>query len=290
MATQQQESEQTDEQATPWVVKHFWLAYIGSFALTFLVSCHAAFSVLPLPVIASGITTESHTVYKTGGYSKYGRRNSLDIEARTIHYAYQGKDYDIMGGWDEEEGRSVPVHVIFNATQPQKAFELSLGGLMDFRIMRFALPAWIILSGFLFAFASSDSHFTATYFNIPRLTAKSFMYKLIIVLAIPLFPSTDLLLFGKHTTGTMGDDADQVDGHFCRPIFYDARGQQYALHSAYADEYERKTGNQFSVIYMPGNPQRSCLFQVGPLYDNGLTIVMGMSLLLLLSWFAGSWL
>jgi len=287
MELNEDEIEQLERKAIPIMAKRFWLLYIGSLLLAVFVSYHNVFTVLPSPVVENGITMENHEVYRAGMYSRGRNINEL-LFARKIKFTWHDKTYEIMGGWDEEMERGVPVKVVFNASHPERALELSLPGLLDFRVFRWAITFWIFFSGFVYAFASSDSHFTAFNFNIPRLTAWSFIFMLVTILLIPLYSSADLLLFGKKADGIMADHADEVNGSFERAIVFTADGIEYSAYSSYADEYEKKTGNHFSILYRPDNPNRCCVYQLGALYSNKYTIVMGISLIFLTGWLYSS--
>jgi hypothetical protein len=290
MATREEEIEQIDQQVTPVLAKWFWRFYFGSLMVLVLLCYHHVFSVLPHPVTVDGITTGLHKMYQVQGHNRMGGTYTTEITARGIHYTYQGQSYNIIGGWDEDADGSVHVPVIFDAGHPEKAFEFSLLGLMDFYVIRWGALIWIVLSGLLLAFASSDSSFTALDFNIPTLTIKSFVYLLVIILLIPLYPLTDLLLFGKKADGVRGDTPGYSYGHYTSSILFKAGGAQYVIYSEYAEEYEPGLDRHFPVLYWPDNPNRACLYQLGPLYSNNLYLsaLMAFSLILLAAWFSAS--
>jgi hypothetical protein len=290
MDTSEENIEQIEQQVRPVLAKWFWQFYLGSLVVLVLLCFHHVFSVLPHPVKVDGITTGLHKMYQVQGHTRMGGSYTTQITARGIHYTWQGQSYDIIGGWDEEADGAVHVPVIFDAGHPEKALELSPLGLMDFYVIRWGGLIWIVLSGLLLAFASSDSHFTALDFNIPNLTIKSFFYLLVIILLIPLYPLTDLLVFGKKADGVRGENPGYVDGHYTSAILFKAGGTQYTIYSQYAEEYEPGADRHFSVIYQPDNPNRACLYQLGPLYSNNLYLsaLMAFSLILLAAWFAAS--
>jgi hypothetical protein len=290
MDTREEEIAQIEQKLIPVLLKRFWWIYFGSLVVALLIGYYHVFSVLPRPVITDGITTTSHVVYQVTTSSRYGGRATTKISARGIHYTWHGQSYDILGGTDEDMGMAVPVRVIFDAGHPEKAFELSIAGLMDFKILKTTLTIWIVLSGFLLAFASSDSHFTALTFNIPNLTIKSSIYLLVIIVLIPLFPLGDLLLFGKKADGVRGDDPAYKDGHYYSSIHFTADSAQYVIYSQYVEEYAKGADRHFPVIYQRDNPNRACLYQLVPLYSENsyLFVLMGFCLVLLAAWFAAS--
>ena len=285
---EEEQTAQMEGDVMPFMAKHFWLFYIGSLLFAIMLSYHHIVNILPNPVIANGVTTRLQKTYETKFYNRRGGFTE-SLYARKIKFKWQNRNYEIIGGWDEEMDGGVPVKVVFNKGQPEQAQELSLPGLLDFSVLRWAIPAWIIFSGYFYAFAYADEHFTAFNFRVPKLTYKSFASLLIILLFIPLYPVTDLILFGKKTEGIMGDEADYVNGSYLRPIVFKAAGVSYSAYSQYADDYEKKTGNRFSIIYRPDNPNRCCLFQAGALYSNNYTILMGIALILLTGWLYGSY-
>lgn len=265
--------------------------YLKLFALSILVFCavifHRVFPFLTHPVIVRGTTLDEMTVYRYKYTSRHERGGNLNIKARKIEFIYEGKKYQVIGGYDAEESEGIETKVIFNKTAPQNAAEFTFIGLIDFPVFRIAFTIWVLLTAGLYALATSDKHFSLFDIDIKKLTLKRGIVIAVILLLLPFIKHGRTLIFGKKTMGLITDEVIYCDdGRYHRAIEYGVDGEEYkcAAEGDYNDE-KNMIGRTVPVIYDATKPGNACISDFNVIYQNNWNILTGIGLIFLSGWF-----
>ena len=133
--------------------------YFALFALSVLLllalSFHKVPSLLKDPITTEGTVVKIEETVYVGG--RYGR---ISIKTQIIDFGYEGHSYRIRGGSDEAQARlGRVVQVIFPRAHPELGAELSIEGLLDWKLAAKLFYMWLIIAGSLLALARLNRHF-----------------------------------------------------------------------------------------------------------------------------------
>ena len=263
--------------------------YLKLFGLSILLLCalsfHKAFLVLPHPVIIKGEIIDWKIVGRYG--SNRGGRSATILKAPIIEFNYDGNQYRIVGGSDQERSLFEETKVIFNKSSPENGLEYSFEGFLDFPILRICFLLWLFITAILYGLVNLDRHFSLFDFDVKKFSIKWALIITVPILLIPLIPNAKLLAFGVKTYGTISNEpvSNQL-GSSPRSIVYEVADRQYRIAiNDYDYEDQKLIGESAPVIYDLTNPTNASLNTFHSLYVNNWLVATGMGLVFLTGWF-----
>ena len=265
--------------------------YLGLFGLSILLlavlTFHKVFPILIDPVIVKAKTADEVTAYRYRHTTRFHERITTEVKARLIVFDYEGKQYTIVGGLDEEEREGIDTKVIFNKSAPEKAAEYTFIGLMDFPVLKILFTAWVLLTAILYATAISDKHFSLFNFDVYNLTSRQAIAIAVILLLIPFIKHGRTLILGKTINGLITDEVIfDADRNMHRAIVYQVDGIEYKFgaEGKFNDE-NYMIGRIIPIRFDVTKPQNACICDLIIIYDNYWVILTGIGLIFLAGWF-----
>ena len=264
--------------------------YLKLFGLSILLLCtlslHKAILVLPHPVVIKGEIVDWKIVGRYTHSSRYGGRSTTVLKAPIIEFNYDGNQYRIVGGSDQERSLFEDTKVIFNKASPQNGLESNFEGFLDFPLCRLSFLLWLFITAILYGLVNLDKHFSVFDLSVKTLTPARGIVITFLLLLVPFIKHGALLLFGLKTEGILTNETTYINNYHHHVVTYAVDGKEYRFASE-GDYYDEQSviGLPVTIIYDPNRPEKACIDDYKIIYVNNWLVATGMGLVFLTGWF-----